>query len=97
MTDKESEVDTTDYVFLRKEGKRSCSTSSSSNSCSSSSLIYVTMEEVPSTSEYESVIEKKIMESIPVNSVFSTWYLKFKREVLRTIRNKVYPIILPAG
>ncbi|KAI4490002.1 hypothetical protein M0804_004184 [Polistes exclamans] len=97
MTDNEPEVDTTDNVCLRKKGKRrgrtSRSTTSSSSSNSSASLIYVTMEDVLSASECELIIKNNIAESTRVNSV-SSWYLKIKREVLKSLRNKVYPIIV---
>ncbi|KAF7409999.1 hypothetical protein HZH68_004380 [Vespula germanica] len=103
MTDNEPEINN---VCLRKEGQwktRTNHSTSSSNSNSSNSFIYVAVEEVSAVSEWESVTKDAITESIRVNSVSQkycsskskdSWYLKLKREILKSLRNKIYPIAI---
>ncbi|XP_047346149.1 protein unc-13 homolog 4B isoform X9 [Vespa velutina] len=103
MTDNEPEIDN---VCLRKKGQRKTRTNhstSSSNSNSSDSFIYVAVEEVSAVSEWESVTKDEITESIRVNSVSqkycnsksnNSWYLKLKREILKSLRNKIYPVAI---
>nr|XP_050846698.1 uncharacterized protein LOC127062469 isoform X2 [Vespula vulgaris] len=103
MTDNEPEINN---VCLRKEGQwktRTNHSTSSSNSNSSNSFIYVAVEEVSAVSEWESVTKDAITESIRVNSVSQkycsskskdSWYLKLKREILKSLRNKIYPVAI---
>lgn len=101
MTDNEPEIDNVCLRKIRQRKTRTNNSTSSSNSNSSDLFIYVAAEEVLAVSEWESVAKDKITESIRVNNVSqkycnsksnNSWYLKLKREILKSLRNKIYPV-----
>ncbi|KAG7190817.1 hypothetical protein KM043_006886 [Ampulex compressa] len=105
MTDSEPEVDH-EIICLRKEKRRSDEESGSARSSranSTDSYVIVASEEIPvfpAVSHWESVQYDDITNSLRTNSrsqkycspkCSSVWYLKIRREILKALRNKVYP------
>ncbi|KAK2586216.1 hypothetical protein KPH14_001474 [Odynerus spinipes] len=105
MTDDVPEINTIGNVCLRQKGHRNASVSDSTSSSSSnswSSYVFVASEETAVVPQWEIVTQNDLTESVKVNSVSqkycgincnNAWYWKLKRGVLKSLRNKIYPIV----